>query len=38
MKGAAILDHLCGKVSIEQMGRVHAGKFDEGNKLTTKEM
>jgi hypothetical protein len=38
IKGAAILDHPCGKVSVKQMGLVHAGKMDEANKLTTKEM
>ena len=38
IKGAAILDHPCGKVSVKQMGFVHAGKMEEANKLTTKEM
>ena len=38
IKGAAILDHPCGKVSVKQMGYVHAGKIDEANKLSTKEM
>jgi hypothetical protein len=38
IKGAAVLDHPCGKVSVKQMGLVHAGKMDEANKLTTKEM
>ena len=38
VKGAAILDHPCGKVSVKQMGLVHAGKIDDANKLTTKEM
>ncbi len=38
IKGAAILDHPCGKVSVKQMGLVHAGKMDDANKLTTKEM
>ena len=38
IKGAAILDHPCGKVAVKQMGLIHAGKFDEANKLTTKEM
>ncbi len=38
VKGAAILDHPCGKVSVKQMGLAHAGKIDEANKLTTKEM
>src|SRR5215831_8061826 len=38
IKGAAILDHPCGKVSVKQMGLVHDGKMEEANKLTTKEM
>jgi len=38
IKGAAILDHPCGKVAVKQMGLTHAGKFDEANKLSTKEM
>ena len=38
IKGAAILDHPCGKVSVKQMGLTHEGKMDEANKLTTKEM
>jgi len=38
IKGAAILDHPCGKVAAKQMGLAHAGKMDEANKLTTKEM
>jgi len=38
VKGAAILDHACGKVAVKQMGLVHAGKMDEANKLTTAEM
>lgn len=38
IKGAAILDHPCGKIAVKQMGLVHAGKMDEANKLTTKEM
>ena len=38
IKGAAILDHPCGKVSVKQMGLVHAGKMEEANKLTTKDM
>ena len=37
IKGAAILDHPCGKVSVKQMSLVHAGKMDDANKLTTKE-
>ena len=38
IKGAAILDHPCGKVAVKQMGLAHAGKIEEANKLTTKEM
>jgi hypothetical protein len=38
IKGAAILDHPCGKVAVKQMGLVHTGKMEEANKLTTKEM
>jgi hypothetical protein len=38
IKGEAILDHPCGKVSVKQMGLAHAGKMEEANKLTTKEM
>ncbi len=38
LKGAAILDNPCGKVAVKQMGLLHAGKFDEANKLSTKEM
>jgi hypothetical protein len=38
VKGAAILDHPCGKVAVKQMGLTHAGKMDEANKFTTKDM
>ena len=38
IKGAAILDHPGGKVAVKQMGLVNAGKMDEANKLSTKEM
>src|SRR5664279_2413363 len=38
VKGAAILDTPCGKVAVKQMGLLHDGKFDEANKLSTKEM
>jgi len=38
IKGAAILDHPCGKVAVKQMGLTHEGKFDEANKLSTPEM
>ena len=38
IKGAAILDSACGKVSAKHMALVHAGKMDEAVKLGTKEM
>ncbi|HKI03763.1 MAG TPA: hypothetical protein VKK31_17415 [Thermoanaerobaculia bacterium] len=38
VKGAAILDHPCGKVAVKHMGLVHAGKMEEATKLGTKEM
>jgi hypothetical protein len=38
IKGAAILDHPCGKVAVKHMGLVHAGKIDEASKLGTPEM
>jgi len=38
IKGAAILDHPCGKVAVEHMGLVHDGKMDEAVKLGTPEM
>ena len=38
VKGAAILDHACGKVAVKHMGLVHAGKMDEAVKLGTKAM
>src|SRR5436190_7704219 len=38
IKGAAILDHPCGKVAVKQTGLLHAGKMEEANKLSTKEM
>lgn len=38
IKGAAILDHPCGKVAVKQVGLLHDGKFEEANKLSTKEM
>ncbi len=37
-KGAAILDHACCKVSVKHMGPVNAGKMDDANLLSTKEM
>lgn len=38
IKGAAILDHPCGRVAVKQMGLIHDGKMDEANKLSTPEM
>mgnify|MGYP001281139880 CR=1 FL=1 len=38
IKGAAILQHACGKVSVEQMGLVNSGKMAEAVKLGTAEM
>lgn len=38
VKGAAILQHPCGKVSVQQMGLVNAGKMTEAVKLGTTEM
>jgi hypothetical protein len=38
IKGAAILDHPCGKVAVKQMAYAHAGNMAEANKLSTKEM
>lgn len=38
LKGAAILDHACGKTAVKHMGLVHAGKMDEAVKLGTKAM
>ncbi|HEV7507898.1 MAG TPA: hypothetical protein VGS07_23645 [Thermoanaerobaculia bacterium] len=38
IQGAAILDHACGKVAVKHMGLIHAGKFEEANKLGTQEM
>lgn len=38
MKGAAILQHPCGKVALKHMGLIHAGKIDDAAKLGTKEM
>ena len=35
IKGAAILDHPCGKVSVKHMGLVHAGEMEEATKLGT---
>jgi hypothetical protein len=38
IKGAAILEHPCGKVAVKHMGLVHAGKTEEAFKLGTQEM
>ncbi len=38
VKGSAILQHPCGKVSVQQMGLVNSGKMAEAVKLGTKEM
>lgn len=38
IKGAAILDHPCGKVAVKHMTLVHAGKIEEATKLGTREM
>ena len=38
IKGPAILGHPCGKVAVKHMGLVHAGKMDDANLLSTKEM
>ena len=36
IKGAAILDHPCGKTATRQMGLLHAGKIDDANRLSTR--
>ena len=38
LKGAAALDHPCGKVGVQQMGYLHAGNIDAANRLSTPEM
>lgn len=38
IKGAAILEHACGKTAVKHMGLVHAGKMDEAVKLGTPEL
>ncbi|MEO8196473.1 MAG: hypothetical protein ABI689_07095 [Thermoanaerobaculia bacterium] len=38
VKGAAILQHPCGKTSVQQMGLVNSGKMAEAVKLGTAEM
>jgi hypothetical protein len=37
VKGAAILDHPCGKLAVKTMGLIHAGKFEEMVKLSGKK-
>lgn len=38
LKGAAILDHPCGKVGVQQMGYLHTGDFDAANRLSTPDI
>ena len=38
VKGAAILEHACGKIAVKHMGLVHAGNILEAVKLGTREM
>lgn len=38
IRGAAILEHPCGKVSVKHMGLVHAGKMEEALGLASKAM
>jgi TRAP-type C4-dicarboxylate transport system substrate-binding protein len=38
IRGAAILDHPCGKVAVKHMGLVHAGKMEEATKLGNQDM
>ena len=38
IKGAAILEHACGKITVKHMGLVHAGNIVEAVNLGTKEM
>jgi hypothetical protein len=38
LKGAAALDHPCGKVGVQQMGYLHTGNIDAANRLSTPEM
>lgn len=38
IRGAAILDHPCGKVAVKHMGLIHDGKLEEAGKLGTREM
>ena len=38
IRGAAILEHPCGQVSVKHMGLVHEGRMDEAMQLSTPEM
>jgi hypothetical protein len=38
IKGAAILDHACGKLAVKHMGLIHAGKFEEAMALGSPEL
>lgn len=38
LKGAAVLDHPCGKAGVQQMGYLHAGNVEAANRLSTPEM
>jgi hypothetical protein len=38
IKGAAVLQHPCGKVAVKHMGLAHAGKMDEATRLGTQEV
>jgi hypothetical protein len=38
IRGDAILKHACGKVALQHMELIHAGKFDEATRLGTPEM
>jgi hypothetical protein len=38
IKGAAVLDHPCGKAGVQQMGYLHAGNVEAANRLSTPEM
>jgi hypothetical protein len=38
IKGAAILDHPCGKTATRHMGYLHEGKMEDANRLSTKAL
>ena len=38
LRGAAILDHSCGKTAVRHMGLVHAGDMEEAAKLGSPEL